>query len=203
MPEGERSIAGGWLQLAPIGFAIPSPGAGDVERLHRAVRFGFRWGFSAGASFEPVRHLFINASAGFDQTLWIFRNVEREGYQLCFAGDCYGWDERGVGQLMRIGPELRLGWTSERVVAWALLTGQLGISRVRLDCNNSVEDHCDRTETDLGPGIGGGLGAAIRVTPRAAFGLEGSVDHVWLDPRDDPFRAVRTVELAVIVALTF
>jgi hypothetical protein len=202
-PDEERSIAGAWVQLAPLGFALPSPGGSDVERLRRAVRSGFRWGFSAGVSFEPARHLFISASAGFDQTLWIFRNVERDGYELCFRGDCYGWDERGVGHLMRVGPELRLGWTSRRVLAWAMLAGQLGISRIRLDCNNSVEPHCDRVETDLGPGIGGGLGLAIRATSRAAFGLEGSVDHTWLDPRDDPFRAVRTIELALIVALQF
>ena len=201
--EQQRSIAGGWLQLAPLGFAIPSPGGADVERIHRAVRAGFRWGFSAGASFEPVPHLFIGASAGFDQTLWIFRNVERDGYELCFRGDCYGWDERGVGQLIRVGPELRIGWANHRVIAWAMFAGQLGISRIRLDCNNSVEEHCDRAETDLGPGIGGGLGLAIRATSRAAFGLEGGVDHTWLDRRNDPFRAVRMIELALIVALRF
>lgn len=199
----QRSVAGGWLQLAPLGAALPSPGGSDVARFRRAVRSGFRWGFSAGASFEPVPHLFIGASAGFDQTLWIFRNVERGGYELCFRGDCYGWDERVVGQLIRVGPELRIGWANHRVIAWALVAGQLGISRVRLDCNNSVEDHCDRTETDLGPSVGGGLGFAIRATSRAAFGLEGSVDHAWVDRRDDPFRAVRAIDLAMIVVLRF
>lgn len=201
--ERPDSIAGGWLQLAPLGFGLPSPGGADVERLRRAVRAGFRWGFSAGASFEPVPHLFINVTAGFDQTIWIFRNADSDGYELCFAGDCYGWDERGVGQLLRVGPELRLGWVNRRVIAWAMFAVQLGISRVRLDCNNSVEDHCDRTETDLGASVGGGLGIAIRATSRAAIGLEGSVDHAWLDRRDDPFRAARTIDLALIVALRF
>ena len=201
--EEQRSLAGGWLQLAPLGLALPSPGGSDLERFRGAVRSGFRWGFSAGASFEPVPHLFIGASAGFDQTLWIFRNVERDGYELCFRGDCYGWDERGVGQLIRVGPELRIGWANHRVIVWAMFAGQLGISRIRLDCNNSVEEHCDRTETDLGPSIGGGLGVAIRATSRAAFGLESSIDHAWLDPRDDPFRAVRMIDLSVIVALRF
>jgi hypothetical protein len=92
---------------------------------------------------------------------------------------------------------------NDRVLAWALVAAQLGISRIRLDCNNSTEPHCDRAETDLGPGIGGGLGVAIRVTPRAALGLEGSVDHTWLDRSDDPFRAVRTLDLALILALRF
>ncbi|HLT37225.1 MAG TPA: hypothetical protein VK034_13115, partial [Enhygromyxa sp.] len=98
---------------------------------------------------------------------------------------------------------LRIGWIVDRVVIWALWAGQLGISRIRLDCNNSVEDHCDRSETDLGIGIGGGLGLAIRATSRVAIGLESSVDHSWLDRRDDPFRAARTLDLALIVAITF
>ena len=198
-----ESIAGGWLAIAPLGAAFPSPGGSDIAQHRRAVRSGFRWGFSAGASFEPIPGLFINVAGGFDQTLWIFRNVEPDGYQLCFHGDCYGWDERGVGHLMRVGPELRIGWTGRRVLAWALLGGHLGISRIRLDCNNSDEDHCDRAETDLGPGIGGGLGLAIRPTSRVAIGLEGSVDHSWLDRREDPFVAVRTIDLALIVALRF
>ncbi|MFO7565359.1 MAG: hypothetical protein R6X02_22140 [Enhygromyxa sp.] len=202
-PEKQPSIAGGWLQLTPAALAIPSPGGSDLARLHRAVRWGYRWGFAAGVSFEPVPRLFINVAAGFDQTVWVFRNVEPRGYLLCFGGDCYGWDERGLGHVIRIGPKLRLGWTSDRVVVWAMGTVELGISRLRLDCNNSVEAHCDRTETDLGPGVGGGLGFAIRATPHVAVGLEGSVDHVWLEPRDDPFRAVRTIDLALILALTF
>jgi hypothetical protein len=199
-PAYERAAASGWLQLAPLGIAIPSPGA-DVRGLNRAVRSGFRWGFSAGASFEPVSHLFVSVSAGFEQKIWIFDNTA--GYELCFGGDCYGWDERGLGHLLQIGPELRIGWMNHRVVTWALLAGQLGVSRIRLDCNNSVEEHCDRTETDLGPGIGGGLGFAIRVTPRAALGIEGSVEHAWLDRREDPFRAVRTVDLAMVLAVQF
>lgn len=200
-PAEGHSIAGGYVQLAPGGVAVPISGGSDVERVRGAVHAGYRWGFSLGASFEPVPQLFISASAGFDQTLWIFRNIG--SYELCFRGDCYGFDERAVGQLIRVGPELRLGWTNQRVIAWAMFTGQLGISRIRLDCNNSVEAHCGHAETDLGPGIGGGLGLAIRVTPRAAFGLEGSVEHTWLDRRDDPFRAVRTVDLSLIVALRF
>lgn len=201
-PE-ERSVVSGWLQVDPVGFAIPSPGGHDVAQMNRAIRWGYRWGFSVGASFEPVRHLFINATVGFAQTVWIFRNVEPAGYLVCFGGDCYGWDERGVGHLIRVGPKLRLGWTSERVIAWALWSGQLGISRLRLDCNNSVEDHCDRTATDVGAGFGGGVGVGVRATPRIAIGLEGSVDHVWLEQRDDPFRAVRTIDLALLVAFIF
>lgn len=204
-PEPERgSIAGGYVQLAPLGFALPGPGrSSDIARLQRAVRSGFRWGFAAGLSFEPVRHLFINATGSFEQTIWIFRNVERGGYQLCFRGDCYGWDERGVGHFLRVGADLRLGWTSQWVVTWALLSAQIGVSRVRLDCNNSVEAHCDRRETDVGPGIGAGLGLAIRATPRMALGFEGSIDHNWIDSLDDPFRAVRTFDLALVVMLSF
>lgn len=197
------SIAGGWLSVEPLGVALPSPGASDIAQYRRAVRSGFRWGFAAGASFEPVPQLFISVAGSFDQSIWIFRNVEPEGYSVCFRGDCYGWDERGVGHLMRIGPQLRLGWTRGRVIAWARLAGHLGISRIRLDCNNSVEDHCDRAETDLGPGIGGGLGLAIRASSRVAIGLESGVDHSWVDGRDDPFRAIRTIDLALIVVLSF
>jgi hypothetical protein len=199
-----ESIAGGWVQLAPLGFALPGPGAtSDIDRLRRAVRSGFRWGFAAGGSFEPVPHLLIGVAASFDQTLWIFRNFERDGYELCFAGDCYGWDERGVGHLMRVGPELRLGYARRRWLAWALVGGHLGISRVRLDCNNSVERHCDRSATDIGPGLGGGLGLGVRPTSRVMFGLESSINHSWLDRRDDPFRAARTWDLALIIVFRF
>ena len=201
-PERDPSIRGGWLAVAPLGFAWASPGR-DVDALRRAVAFGYRWGFSAGASFEPVPHLFVNVAAGFDQTLWIFRNGESDGYLLCFRGGCYGWDERAVGQILRVGPELRLGWVGQRAMAWALGTVQLGVGRVRLDCNNAVEDHCDRTETDLGASVGGGLGVAWRMTPWAALGLETTLDHAWLDRRDDPFRQVRTVDLALLLALRF
>jgi len=204
-PEPESSsIAGGWLQITPLGFGIPGPGAGsDIAQLQRAVRSGFRWGFGLGLSFEPVRHLFINAAASFNQTIWMFRNVERDGYELCFRGDCYGWDERGVGHFMRIGADLRIGWTSRWLLAWALVAPQLGVSRIRLDCNNSVEAHCDRAETDVGPGIGGGLGVAVRPTSRLAVGIESSIDHAWVDSRDDPFTAVRSFSAALILVLRF
>ncbi len=201
-PEPE-SVAGGWLSLAPLGVALPISGGSPTATHRAAVRAGYRWGFDAGASFEPVPGLLLNVSAGFSQTIWFFRNIDRGGYSLCFRGDCYGWDERGVGQLMRLGPRLRLGYAGPHLLVWAHAGAQLAISRIRLDCNNSVEDHCARSETDLGPALGGGLGIAARLTPHVGIGLEAGVEHAWLDPRDDPFRAIRSFDLALLVILRF
>lgn len=198
----DESIAGGWLSLSPGGVAIPGPGATlDLRVFNRAVVAGYRWGFTAGLAFEPVEHLFVAAGASFHQTLWVFDN--HRGYELCFRGDCYGWTERGFGHLIRLGAELRLGWTSRYLLAWSLLGAQVGLSRVRLDCDNSVEVHCDLGETDLGPGLRGGLGFAVRPTPSVAIGLESNIDHSWLDRRDDPFTAVRTWDLALIAIVRF
>jgi hypothetical protein len=202
------SIAGGWLAVTPLSFAWPSAGV-DVEALRRAVRFGYRWGFDAGVSWVPRTRrgdLWLSVSAGFEQTLWITRNASSgaaEDYTVCFRGDCYGWDERAVVQLLRVGPVLRIGWLNRWALVWARASVQLGVGRVRLDCNNSFEAHCNQTETDLGPGLGGGLGAAWRITPVVAVGLEAKLDHVWLDRRDDPFRAARTLDLGLMVALRF
>ncbi|NVB36590.1 hypothetical protein G6O69_02015 [Pseudenhygromyxa sp. WMMC2535] len=193
-------IRGGWLSIAPIGFALPSPG-GDVATLRQAVAGGYRWGFSAGFSLEPRPHLLVNVTGNFDQTIWVFRNFA--GYELCFAGDCYGWTERGLGQLMRLGASLRLGYVDRHLLAWAQLGAHVGVSRIHLDCDHSREAHCDRRETDVGPGVSGGLGIAARLTPRFALGLEGGVDHSWLDRRDDPFAAARCLSLAMIAALRF
>lgn len=199
----ERSIAGGWLQLAPVGVGVPGPGATpDLRVLDRAVVAGYRWGLSAGLAFEPVEHLLVVATGAFDQSIWMFDNDDRS-YELCFRGGCYGWTERGFGHLVRLGAELRLGWTSRYLMAWALLGAHLGLSRIRLDCDNSVEDHCDIGETDLGPGLGGGLGVAGRLNSHFAVGLESSIDHSWLDHRDDPFRAARTWDLSLVAIVHF
>jgi hypothetical protein len=196
------SIAGGWLTLSPGGFAIPGPGATpDLRVFDRAVVAGYRWGFGLGLAFEPVEHLLIAASGSLQQSLWAFDN--HRGYELCFRGGCYGDTERGLGQLIRLGAELRLGWTSRHLLAWSLLGAQVGLSRVRLDCDNSTEAHCDLSETDLGPGLRGGLGLALRPTPSFAIGLESSIDHTWFGRRDDPFRAVQTWDLALIAIVRF
>jgi hypothetical protein len=196
------SIAGGWISLSPGGVAIPGPGrTSDLRVFDRAVVAGYRWGFGLGLAFEPVEHLLVAASGSLHQTLWVFDN--HRGYELCFRGGCHGWTERGFGHLIRLGAELRLGWTSRYLLAWGLFGAQVGIARVRLDCENSREDHCDLAETDVGLGLRGGLGFALRPTPNFAVGLESSIDHTWLEPSDDPFRAVRTWDLALIAIVRF
>lgn len=198
----DASIAGGWVSLSPGGVAIPGPGATpDLRVFDRAVVAGYRWGIGAGLAFEPVEHLLVAASGSFQQSLWVFDN--QGGYELCFRGGCYGWNERGFAHLIRLGAELRLGWTSRYLLAWSLLGAHVGLSRVRLDCENSVEVQCDLSETDLGPGLRGGLGLALRPTPSFAIGLESSIDHTWLGERDDPFRAVRTWDLSLIAIVRF
>lgn len=201
--HADHSVAGGTLQISPLGVGVPGPGASDDLRVFdRAVRAGYRWGFSLGVAFEPVEHLLISGSAGFNQTIWVFDN-DAPGYELCFANDCYASSARGLGHLIRVGPELRVGWTSRWWMAWALAGAHVGLSRVRLSCDNSFEAHCDRGETDVGGGLGGGLGLAIRPLPRFAVGLESGIVHTWLDRRDDPFAAARTWELALVLIVGF
>jgi hypothetical protein len=201
-PEPRHAIAGGWVSLSPGGLAVPGPGAtSDLRVFNRAVVAGYRWGIGLGLAFEPVEHLLVAAGGSVHQSLWVFDN--EHGYELCFRGDCYGWTERGLGHLIQLGAEFRLGWTSRYALAWSLLGVQVGLGRVRLDCDNSVQAHCDLGATDLGPGLRGGIGLAVRPTSHFAIGLEGSIDHTWLDRRDDPFSAVRTLNLALIAIVRF
>jgi hypothetical protein len=202
-PESTLDHRRGWLQLAPIGFGAPGPGlTQDLQAFDRAVVLSYRWGLSVGLAFEPVEHLLLGAAAGLDQSIWIFDNDDRS-YELCFRGDCYGWNERGFGHLVRLGAELRVGWTSRWVMAWALFAAHVDLARMRLDCDNSVERHCSRSETDLGPGLGAGLGVALRPIPSFAVGLESSIDHGWIDRREDPFRAARTWDLSLVAIVRF
>jgi hypothetical protein len=201
-PAPRGSISGGWLSLSPAGLAIPGPGATpDLRVFDRAVVAGYRWGFGLGLAFEPVEHLLVAASGSFSQSLWMFDN--ERGYELCFRGDCYGANERAIGHLIRLGAELRLGWTSRYVLAWGLFGAHVGLARVRLDCENNLEPHCDRAETDLGPGLRGGVGFALRPTSSFAIGLESGIDHIWLDRRDDPFSAVRSLDLSLLAIVRF
>ncbi len=210
--DDDRRISGGWFALRPIGIALPGPGHdSDIQQFRSAVGPSYRWGFSAGASFEPVTGLFINVAAGFDQSIWSFRNTRigaPQGYadptySLCFRGDCYGWTERVLGTLLRVGVELRLGWVDRRWLVWATVEPQLAVSRLRLECDDARSDHCGRKSTDVGPGFAGGVGVAWRIIARFALGLEGECGHAWLERRDDPFRALRTCDLGVIAALRF
>jgi hypothetical protein len=195
-------IAGGWVTLSPAGVAIPGPGSTtDIRVFDRAVAAGYRWGIGVGLAFEPIPHLLVAASGNVTQSLWMFDNDH--AYELCFRGDCYGSTERGLGHLLRFGAELRLGWTSRYVLAWSLFGAHVGLSHIRLDCENSVEAHCDRGELDVGLGLRGGLGFALRASPTFAIGLESSIDHVRADRRDDPFRAVRTGDLGLIAIVRF
>lgn len=199
-PEQRWRIAGGWMAIAPVGVGIP--GQGDANRVHRqAVSAGYRWGVSAGATFQPGRRLWLNLAGNFEQSVWIFRNLD--GYELCFAGDCYGWTERGLGHLMRIGPDVRVGVATRWLLAWARAGGHVGVSVIRLDCDESTQDHCDRREIDVGPGAGAGLGLAVRITPRSAMGIEGGLQYTWLESRDDPFSVVKVWDVGMIATLRF
>jgi opacity protein-like surface antigen len=201
-PASRGSISGGWLTLSPGGVAIPGPGATpDLRVFDRAVVAGYRWGFGLGLAFEPVEHLLVAASGSFSQSVWMFDN--ERGYELCFRGGCYGSNERAIGHLVRLGAELRLGWTSRYVLAWGLFGAHVGLARVRLDCENNLEPHCDRAETDLGPGLRGGVGFALRPTSRFAIGLESGIDHTWLGRRDDPFSAVRSLDVSLLAIVAF
>ena len=197
--EGSR----GWIQLAPAGVSVPGPRiTPDLRVFDEAVRIGYRWGLAAGMVFEPIEGLLVGATASLDHHIWLFE-TNAGSYELCFDDGCYGWRERGVGSLLRFGGDLRVGWTRRWFMVWGLMSLQINTAHMRLDCDNSVEDHCDRGETDVGPGLGGGMGAAVRVTRSLAIGVEGSIDHAWLDTRDDPFRAARTWDLALVGVVRF
>ena len=197
-----RSVKGGWISINPLGVGVPGPGDGpDLRVLNQAIVAGYRWGFSAGLSFEPLDHLMVSAAVAVDQTVWIFDDAD--DYELCFRGDCHGWTERGLGHFTRFGADLRVGFSNRWLLAWVLGSVHIGLSRIRLECDNSVQDHCGKGETDLGPGIGGGAGLAYRVTPYFALGLETSIDHSWLETFNDPFRSVRTWDLAMIAIVRF
>ena len=200
--KDNESIAGGWVTISPGGLAIPGPGStSDIRVFDAAVVGGYRWGLGAGLAFEPVPHLLVAATGSLHQSIWIFDN--QNSYELCFRGDCYGKTERGVGHLLRLGADLRLGWTSRRVLAWGLFGAHVGLARIRLDCENNFEPHCDLGETDLGPGVRGGLGFALRASPNFALGIESSIEHTWIDRREDPFEAVRSLDLALIAIVRF
>jgi len=193
----------GWVQLAPLGVSVPGPRiTPDIQTFDRAVRAGYRWGLAGGLVVEPLTHLLVGATASFDHSVWIF-DSGAERYELCFAEGCYGWTERGVGYLLRFGGDLRVGFTSRYFMAWALGSAQISIAHTRLDCDNSVEAHCGRRENDVGPGLGAGLGLAVRLTRGFAIGLEGSIDHAWLDTRDDPFEGLRSWDLGLIGVVRF
>ena len=193
-------LRGGWLSLQPAGRAVPGPRPRDLAALRTVTKAGYRWGVSAGISFAPRDHLFISAAASLAQTLWMARNID--GYELCFRGDCYGYTERGIVQLLQLGAQLRIGYAGRWLMAWGLLGVHLGVSRVRLDCDHGRES-CGRSETDVGPMLGGGVGAAVRVTSRFAIGLESGIDHAWVDGRDDPFARVRTINVSLVTVLRF
>lgn len=191
------------MQLTPGSLSLPGPRiTPDLQAFDAAVRSGYRWGLALGTMFEPLDHLLIGGTASIEQSIWLFDNVG-PSYELCFDGGCYGWRERGVGYLVRFGGDLRVGWTSRYVMAWAMFNLQIAFSHMRLDCDNSVEAHCERRETDVGPNLGGGVGVALRATESLALGVEGSIDHAWLDTRDDPFRAIRTGDLSLVVVVRF
>jgi hypothetical protein len=198
----EHSIAGGWVTISPAGLAIPGPGkTADLRAFDRAVVAGYRWGIGAGLAFEPVPHLLVAASGSFHQSLWMFHNDR--GDILCFRGDCYGSTERGLGHLIRFAAELRLGWTSRYVLGWAMFGAQVGLLGVRLDCENNHDEHCGLGHTDVGLGLRGGLGLALRPSPGFALGVESTIDHTRLDRFDDPFLAARTWDLALIAIVRF
>ncbi|EDM79824.1 hypothetical protein PPSIR1_32033 [Plesiocystis pacifica SIR-1] len=201
--EEDWAIGGGWLTLTPAALGLPAGAASDTANFRSAVSGGYRWGFSAGFALALRQGWVLGFAGAFDQAIWQFRNAEPGGYVLCFRGGCYGWTERVQGHLMRAGVKVRVGWTRRRFLAWATVDPHIAISGLRLDCQDSRQAHCDRRERDVGAGLGGGLALAYRVTPRFALGLEGGLSHSWLQERDDPFRAIRTWDLAAITAVRF
>mgnify|MGYP000536316361 CR=1 FL=1 len=54
-----------------------------------------------------------------------------------------------------------------------------------------------------GRGPSAGLGLAVRITPRSAMGIEGGIQHTWLEARDDPFSVVRVWDVGLIATLRF
>lgn len=206
------TVRHGYLMISPAGLAVARLGQTRDTKVARATLLpSYRWAFAAGANFEPVPGLLLGAAASFEQVVWAVRDYRRGDElgssaieePLCFAGECYGWDERVLGTLLRLGLGLRIGWVHRRVFAWALVEPHLAIVRLRIDCNDARAPHCDRRHTDLGPALGGGLGIAYRFVDRVALGLEGRVDHAWLDRFDDPFEAIRTWELGATVIFSF
>ncbi|NJK33400.1 MAG: hypothetical protein HC927_13915, partial [Deltaproteobacteria bacterium] len=123
--EDERRIRGGWLALRPATFVVPFGRGSATQRFRAAVGPSYRWGFSAGASFEPRPGLLLGIAAGFDHTLWSFRSPavpegsDEPDYAVCFRGGCYGWTERVVGSMVRVGLELRIGHVGRHHLVWA------------------------------------------------------------------------------------
>jgi hypothetical protein len=211
-PSPSPELRPGFIMLTPMAIAVPNLGPTSDTRVARAALLpSYRWGFAAGINFQPVPQLLIGFAGSFDQVVWSVRQYEYgdelgsddRAEAICFAGDCYGWDERVVGSLLRLGADLRIGWVHRRWLIWTLLGPHVAVSRLRLDCNDARADHCERAHVDVGPGLGGGLGVAVRVVHYAAIGVEANVDHEWLDDFDDPFTAVRTWDLGLVALFSF
>ncbi|MFV8751524.1 hypothetical protein ACNOYE_13345 [Nannocystaceae bacterium ST9] len=202
----------GFVLLSPIGVAVPRLGDTSDTRVARENLLpSYRWGFAAGVNFQPARGLLLGVAGSFDHVVWSVRDY-RPGDELgssdaamplCFAGDCYGWNERVIGSLLRLGLDMRIGWVSRRWLLWTLLSPHIAVTRLRIDCNDARGAYCDRKHTDVGPGLGAGIGAALRIVSHVAIGLEAEIDHEWLDRTDDPFRAVRTWELDLVALFSF
>ncbi len=205
----------GFVVLSPVGLAVPRLGRTPDTRVAReSLLPSYQWGFAMGVHLRvPVPKLLLGLSASFDQVVWSVRDYrpgdelgsawEADSEPICFAGDCYGWNERVVGSLLRVGVDLRIGWVDRRWLVWARASPHIGISRLRLDCDDARADACDRRHMDVGPGLGGGLGVAYRVVEAVALGVEADVDHEWLARFDDPFEAVRTWEIGLVALFSF
>jgi hypothetical protein len=211
-PTSPVELRPGFVMLSPVGVAVPRLGStADTRIARQALGPSYGWGFAAGINLQPVPGLLLGFAGSFDQVIWSVRDYrpgdelgagEREQV-LCFAGDCYGWNERVVGSLLRLGLDLRIGWVGRRVLVWALVSPHVGVSRLRLECNDARDLHCDRKHTDVGPGLGGGLGSAFRFVDYFALGIEANIDHEWLDDFDDPFEAVRTWQVGLVALFSF
>lgn len=211
-PTSPAELEPGFVMLSPLGIAVPRLGStADTRVARQALLPSYGWGFAAGINLQPVPNVLLGFAGSFDQVIWSVRDYEPGDafgsgeleQVVCFAGDCYGWNERVVGSLLRLGLDLRIGGVGRRWLAWALVSPHVAVSRLRLECNNAREAHCDRKHTDVGPGLGGGLGAAFRFVDSFALGIEAKVDHEWLDDFDDPFEAVRTGELGLVALFSF
>jgi len=211
-PAEPIELRPGFIALAPVGVALPQLGRSPDTRVARTTLLpSYTWGFVAGVHFQPRPRLLLGLGGSFDQVIWSFRDYRR-GDELgsamteepiCFAGDCYGWNERVVGTLLRLGADLRIGALGPRWMVWARVTPHVAISRLRLDCNDARDPGCERKHTDVGPGLGAGIGAALRVVGHVALGIEANLDHEWLDQRDDPFEALRTWQLGLLAMFSF